>query len=161
MQSKESRLTRRAVLAGSGALAIGGGLAAVLGAGGKTPVGASTTAGRRVLKAGTTSAPLIDEAFQIPVWGYNGSVPGPALRVGQGEAFEVLLENALDEETTINWHGVRDPNAMEGVTHCLRTNEYHDREPQFHWVVFHFRLIYDLTCLVIDHVLWGQKIFLS
>ena len=43
MQSKESRLTRRAVLAGSGALAIGGGLAAVLGAGGRTPVGASTT----------------------------------------------------------------------------------------------------------------------
>ena len=120
MQSKESRLTRRAVLAGSGALAIGGGLAAVLGAGGRTPVGASTTAGRRVLKTGTTSAPLVGEASQIPVWGYNGSVPGPALRLGQGEAFEVLLENALEEKTTIHWHGVRVPNAMDGVPHLTQ-----------------------------------------
>jgi FtsP/CotA-like multicopper oxidase with cupredoxin domain len=120
MQSKESRLTRRAVLAGSGALAIGGGLAAVLGAGGRTPVGASTTAGRRVLKTGTTSAPLVGEASQIPVWGYNGSVAGPALRLGQGEAFEVLLENALEEKTTIHWHGVRVPNAMDGVPHLTQ-----------------------------------------
>ena len=49
------------------------------------------------------------------VWSYNGTVPGPALRFRQGERLRIEVENALDVKTTVHWHGVRLPNAMDGV----------------------------------------------
>jgi FtsP/CotA-like multicopper oxidase with cupredoxin domain len=49
------------------------------------------------------------------VWAYNGSVPGPELRFRQGERLRIEVENALNAATTVHWHGVRVPNAMDGV----------------------------------------------
>ncbi|HEU4350518.1 MAG TPA: multicopper oxidase family protein [Burkholderiales bacterium] len=49
------------------------------------------------------------------VWSYNGAVPGPELRFKQGERLRIEVENALEVETTVHWHGVRVPNAMDGV----------------------------------------------
>jgi FtsP/CotA-like multicopper oxidase with cupredoxin domain len=46
---------------------------------------------------------------------YNGRVPGPELRLKEGERVRVVLKNALAEPTTIHWHGVDVPNAMDGV----------------------------------------------
>src|SRR5262245_45663248 len=50
-----------------------------------------------------------------PLWGYNGTVPGPTLRVKRGDELRVRLVNELAEETTVHWHGVRLPNALDGV----------------------------------------------
>ncbi len=52
---------------------------------------------------------------QTTVLAYNGQVPGPLLRVRKGEAVAVRLANKLDRPTTICWHGVRLPDAMDGV----------------------------------------------
>jgi FtsP/CotA-like multicopper oxidase with cupredoxin domain len=49
------------------------------------------------------------------VWTYNGAVPGPELRFRQGERLRIEVENALGVDTTVHWHGVRVPNAMDGV----------------------------------------------
>lgn len=49
------------------------------------------------------------------VWTYNGTVPGPALRLRQGQPVRIAVENGLDEDTTVHWHGIRLPNAMDGV----------------------------------------------
>src|SRR6267378_2121146 len=49
------------------------------------------------------------------VWTYDGTVPGPELRVRQGEPLRVVVENKLGEDTTVHWHGIRLPNAMDGV----------------------------------------------
>lgn len=50
------------------------------------------------------------------VWCYNGSAPGPELRVRQGETFSAVLDNGLPSQgTSIHWHGVRLPNEMDGV----------------------------------------------
>jgi FtsP/CotA-like multicopper oxidase with cupredoxin domain len=49
------------------------------------------------------------------VWAYNGRVPGPVLRVRQGEPVRIRVENRLEEETTVHWHGIRLPIAMDGV----------------------------------------------
>lgn len=49
------------------------------------------------------------------VWTYNGSVPGPELRVTQGDRVRVTLINHLPTATTIHWHGLRLPNAEDGV----------------------------------------------
>lgn len=53
-------------------------------------------------------------------WGYNGTVPGPVIRVKQGARLRALLENGLAEDTTIHWHGIRLPNAMDGVPHLTQ-----------------------------------------
>lgn len=49
------------------------------------------------------------------LWVYNKSYPGPALTVRQGEELRVRLSNALPQPTTVHWHGIRVPNAMDGV----------------------------------------------
>ncbi len=49
------------------------------------------------------------------VWAYNGTVPGPELRFKQGERLRIEVENALEVATTVHWHGIRLPNAMDGV----------------------------------------------
>jgi FtsP/CotA-like multicopper oxidase with cupredoxin domain len=54
------------------------------------------------------------------VWAYGGAIPGPALRLRQGERLRVELENRLPQATTIHWHGVRVPNAMDGVPHLTQ-----------------------------------------
>ena len=54
------------------------------------------------------------------VWAYNGTVPGPVLRYRQGERLRIEVENALDVETTVHWHGIRLPNAMDGVPHLTQ-----------------------------------------
>jgi FtsP/CotA-like multicopper oxidase with cupredoxin domain len=49
------------------------------------------------------------------VWAYDGTIPGPTLRLRQGQPVRVTVENGLDEETTVHWHGIRLRNAMDGV----------------------------------------------
>lgn len=50
-----------------------------------------------------------------PVWTYNGSVPGPLLDLSVGTELAVHFTNSLPEETTIHWHGMRLPAAMDGT----------------------------------------------
>jgi FtsP/CotA-like multicopper oxidase with cupredoxin domain/plastocyanin len=57
---------------------------------------------------------LMDDV-RVRVWGYNGQMPGPELRVTEGDTVRVTLENDLPVPTTIHWHGVNVPNAMDGV----------------------------------------------
>jgi len=56
----------------------------------------------------------------LKVWAYNGLVPGPTLRVRLGDTLRVHFVNRLPDETTIHWHGVRVPNAMDGVPHITQ-----------------------------------------
>lgn len=47
---------------------------------------------------------------------FNGSSPGPELRVKQGDLVDVTLRNEdVDQGVTIHWHGVDVPNAEDGV----------------------------------------------
>ncbi len=71
------------------------------------------------LVAAPTTLPLVD-GKQLEVWAYNGQVPGPTLRVKLGETIRVRFTNKLPQETTIHWHGVRLPNAMDGVPHITQ-----------------------------------------
>jgi len=51
----------------------------------------------------------------LDVWAYSGKVPAGVLRVKLGEEMQVTLRNDLPQPTTIHWHGMRVPNAMDGV----------------------------------------------
>ena len=46
---------------------------------------------------------------------YNGSVPGPAIKVQQGSEIVVDVENHGDLETTVHWHGLRLENRYDGT----------------------------------------------
>lgn len=39
-------------------------------------------------------------------WGYNAQLPGPDMRVTEGDRVRVVVENNLPEATTVHWHGV-------------------------------------------------------
>ncbi len=51
----------------------------------------------------------------MEVWGYNGTSPGPAIQVNQGDRVRIVFENRLPESTTIHWHGLEVPIEMDGV----------------------------------------------
>lgn len=48
-------------------------------------------------------------------WTFNGTAPGPTLRVRQGDLVVVQLANHLSVGVTIHWHGVAVPNSADGV----------------------------------------------
>jgi len=48
-------------------------------------------------------------------WLYNGQLPGPLIRVTEGDTVRVTLKNLLPEATTIHWHGLPLPLAVDGV----------------------------------------------
>jgi len=47
--------------------------------------------------------------------GYSDSLPGPLIRARRGDQLRVHFENQLDEPTSVHFHGIRGPNAMDGV----------------------------------------------
>lgn len=49
------------------------------------------------------------------VWCYGNRIPGPEIRLPQGQPVRITVENRLPEDTTVHWHGIRLPNAMDGV----------------------------------------------
>ena len=57
-----------------------------------------------------------DDGPKSDLWSYNGSTPGPEIRVKQGEKVKVRFTNELDEPTSIHWHGIRIENQMDGVS---------------------------------------------
>jgi FtsP/CotA-like multicopper oxidase with cupredoxin domain len=68
------------------------------------------------LVPGPATAPLLGaDAPVTPVWAYNGQVPGPEIRLRQGAPLRVEVANRLGQDTTVHWHGLRLPNAMDGV----------------------------------------------
>ena len=95
-------MDRRSFLLGSAAL----GLAPRL----------TCSAPHRVLALDRAKQNLVGAAHPATdVWTYNGSVPGQELRFKQGHRLRLEVENRLGVETTVHWHGIRLPNAMDGV----------------------------------------------
>ena len=52
---------------------------------------------------------------QVEAWAYNGQVPGPQVRVTEGDRVRFILHNRLDESTVIHFHGLELPNDQDGV----------------------------------------------
>ena len=101
-------------------LAVGAGTLAAAGSG----LSGSSTAASTVeykLIARKARVRLVPEPHpETDVWSYNGSAPGPEIRVRQGDRLRVVVENGLSEGTTVHWHGIRVPNAMDGVPYITQ-----------------------------------------
>ena len=57
----------------------------------------------------------------VRMLGYNGSIPGPTLKVRQGSEVIVHVTNDGDLDTTVHWHGLRLENKYDGVPHETQT----------------------------------------
>ena len=70
------------------------------------------------LREFTLTASQIDWELQsgvrVKAWAYNGQVPGPEIRVREGDHVRITLVNHLPVGTTIHWHGVNVPPEMDG-----------------------------------------------
>ena len=78
---------------------------------------------------------------------YNGSIPGPTLRVAEGSTITVRVENHGDLDATVHWHGLRLENRYDG-THDTQAPipvgesfayEVHVPDPGAYWYHPHIR----------------------
>lgn len=52
---------------------------------------------------------------RVPAMAYNDQVPGPQIRVREGDHVRIVLKNELSESTAIHFHGLETPNEVDGV----------------------------------------------
>jgi FtsP/CotA-like multicopper oxidase with cupredoxin domain len=100
------KLSRRQAMFGMPALAAGGLLAA------RTLNPRPLTLD---LTARTTTAEILPGRTTEGLMSYAEGGPAPVLRLRQGEPAILRFRNAMDELTTVHWHGIRVPHAMDGV----------------------------------------------
>src|SRR5438046_1375890 len=85
--------------------------------------------------------------LSLRMLGYNGSVPGPTLRVPEGAEIRVQVENRGDLDATVHWHGLRLDNAYDGTHETQRpmaigenfTYRVHCPDPGAYWYHPHIR----------------------
>lgn len=51
----------------------------------------------------------------VEAWAYNEQVPGPQIRVREGDRVRVVLHNQMEQSTAIHFHGLEIPNDQDGV----------------------------------------------
>jgi len=56
----------------------------------------------------------------VPAMLYNGMVPGPEIRVTEGDRVRVICHNNMTQSTSIHFHGVRLPNSQDGVPYITQ-----------------------------------------
>ncbi len=105
----------------------------------------------KVVEIKMVAEPTVTEIFdgvKTKVWAYNGTVPGPQLRIKLGDTLKVDFTNKLPQETTIHFHGVRVPNAMDGVPGVTQppikpgekfVYEFTPKDPGTYWFHPHVR----------------------
>jgi len=106
---------------------------------------------------GIAAAPANPDGVQaVPSVLMNGSLPGPEIRVREGDMLRVLVENRLaDSPTAIHWHGLLVPAAMDGVPDVSNAPiapgrtyvyEYPIRQSGTYWYHSHYDFQEQLGC---------------
>lgn len=139
-RSRRATITRRALIAGGvglgGCVALGGAIAIPAALGPDTqgnvgdldfanPLAIPPLADSRIDEAGhrvfTLTLQTGEAAFPgrgtAATWGVNGPFLAPTLRAARGETVRMRVRNDLPEATTIHWHGMHLPAAMDGGPH--------------------------------------------
>jgi manganese oxidase len=57
----------------------------------------------------------VEPGRMVEAWAYNDQVPGPQIRVREGDRVRINVKNELDESTAMHFHGVELPNDQDGV----------------------------------------------
>ena len=88
--------------------------------GDRRPAGGFRDRGRRALRSDRFALRIAPVSKRIGdatvrMLAYNGSIPGPTLRVAQGSEVHINVENEGDLEATVHWHGLRLENRFDGT----------------------------------------------
>jgi len=108
-------LSRRRWLAAATTFGIGAGFGTRFGTGSRVSDAVAAESVRTIELEARESRWELAPGRTVRALTYNGQVPGPEIRAREGERLRIVLKNALSEPTTIHWHGVDVPNAMDGV----------------------------------------------
>ncbi|GAX91648.1 multicopper oxidase family protein [Effusibacillus lacus] len=119
--NKQSKL----ILGGLGVLAIAGGIYYFAGSS-MTSSNKQTVAQPKVVEengqtvkqfeiTAETKNIKLKDGTSVDAWTFGGSVPGTQIRVTEGDRVRITLANKLPEPTSIHWHGLPVPNAMDGI----------------------------------------------
>ncbi len=57
----------------------------------------------------------VSPGVKKPAYAFNGTVPGPVLRVDEGDKVRIVVDNQLPFPTSTHWHGMILPNDQDGV----------------------------------------------
>ncbi|MEO5568284.1 MAG: copper oxidase, partial [Gemmatimonadaceae bacterium] len=57
----------------------------------------------------------VEPGRTIEAWAYNGQIPGPQIRVREGDRVRMNVDNQLPESTAVHFHGLEVPNDQDGV----------------------------------------------
>ncbi|MGH3335116.1 MAG: multicopper oxidase domain-containing protein, partial [Nocardioides sp.] len=94
---------------------------------------------------------------------YNGSIPGPTLKVQEGSELIVDIENQADMEATVHWHGLRLENRYDGTHETQAPIQVGERysarvtfpDPGVYWYHPHIREDYGQEMGLYANVLVG------
>ncbi|MEP7324962.1 MAG: multicopper oxidase domain-containing protein [Gemmatimonadota bacterium] len=62
----------------------------------------------------------VEPGKTMKAWAYNGQVPGPQIRVREGDRVWMVVRNELPESTSVHFHGLEVPNAQDGVPYLTQ-----------------------------------------
>ena len=62
----------------------------------------------------------VEPGKRVEAWAYNGVVPGPQIRVTEGDRVRINVKNELDESTVVHFHGLEVPNDQDGVAYITQ-----------------------------------------
>jgi FtsP/CotA-like multicopper oxidase with cupredoxin domain len=97
------------------------------------------------LRIAPVAKPLGDATVRMLA--YNGSIPGPTLKVKEGSEIVVNVENQGDMEATVHWHGLRLDNRYDGTHQVQHPMDVGERftarvsfpDPGVYWYHPHIR----------------------
>jgi FtsP/CotA-like multicopper oxidase with cupredoxin domain len=71
----------------------------------------------------------------VTTWAYNGAIPGPEVRIMEGDTLRVTVKNRLQNQgTSVHWHGVPLVNPMDGVPGATQTEILHGQDFVYEYV---------------------------
>jgi FtsP/CotA-like multicopper oxidase with cupredoxin domain len=106
MADRISRLGRRELMAGLGAVALGPALPRITAAQGRPTLALQAKADVLTLRPGQPDT---------PIWSLQGAKPSPGLRFKRGDTLEVTLGNELPVPAILNWYGIEGVPAAEAL----------------------------------------------
>ena len=66
---------------------------------------------------------------------YNGTVPGPTIKVDPGDHVKIVLHNEMPQSTSIHFHGLSTPNSMDGTTYVSQEPVKSGETFTYEWTV--------------------------
>jgi FtsP/CotA-like multicopper oxidase with cupredoxin domain len=106
MADRISRLGRRELIAGLGAVALGSAMPRLAAAQGRPSLSLQAKPAKIALRPGEPDT---------PIWSLQDTKPGPDPRFKRGDTLDVTLANDLPVPTVLNWHGIEGVPAAEAL----------------------------------------------